>query len=499
MELRKHQSKAIEDIKFSFRMGNRKVVLAAPCSFGKTIVSAWLMKQVMDRGKTGLFLCDRIKLIDQTIKAFQINSVDFGVLQGEHELEDLAAPIQIASVQTLARRRVSQQFDLIIVDECHTQYSFLQNYLHTFPRSKIIGLSATPFSKGLGDYYQDLIVPCTTMDLLEKGFLAPVKYYSGSSFSTKGIRTRGLATGGTDFDPLGLERAMDNNKKLVGDIVNNWLAFGEDAQTIAFTPSIKQSKFLVDTFAAAGITAKHIDCYMPMSERRKLFDQHDNGEFKILSNAKLLNVGYDNPKIGCIVDCYPTRSKINFVQRIGRGLRIAEGKDYCIVLDHAGNVKRHGFAELIVPDTLHKAKDKFTENKQVKRTKKDPTNDCPKCSRIIIGIKCNHCGFEFPKTKALETTDELLVQMKGSKIKNQKINLNKNQWYAELKTMEKIKKYNNGWAYNMFIKKFGHKPNANYTDFSFSVSMDVKNFITSQMIKYAYSKKKNYLKNFREK
>ena len=296
MELRPHQIKAIEMIRHSLRTGHKRPLLAAPCSFGKTITAAWLLKSAAEKGKRAIFFADRVKLIDQTISAFEALGLDFGVMQAQHYQTDTSKPIQIASIQTVARKERKPIFDLAIVDECHTAYESLTDLMTRYDQIPFIGLSATPYSKGLGKIYDDLLVPITTQELLDQGYLCPVEYYGGRSVSLKGMKTKALRTGGSDYDPDALAEAIEGDKELAGDIVKNWLELGI-GQTIAFSPSIKHSKFLVDLFLRAGVSAAHIDGYMDEDERQMLHKAHDDGTIKILSCSRLLNTGYDAPTV----------------------------------------------------------------------------------------------------------------------------------------------------------------------------------------------------------
>lgn len=493
MELRKHQQKSIDLIKESYRKGNKKIVLAAPCSFGKTIVAAHILKETFLKNNRGLFVCDRIKLIDQTVQVFKKYNVDFGVLQGNHIYENYEKNIQIASMQTLSKRKdFGLDFDCIIIDECHTQYGFMLKMLSEYKHNLVIGLSATPYTKNMGLVYDDLIVPITTQELLDLKYLAPIKYFVGKTIDFDLLnKFKSLPYGGNDFDPKQLEKVTDNDKLLTGDIVQNWLLHGENAQTIAFSPSIKQSKFLVEQFNKNGIPAVHIDCYDDPSKRRKLFKDHNEGKFKILSNAKLLNTGYDEPSVSCLIDCYPTKSLTTYVQRIGRIMRISEGKDYAIVLDHANNVKRHGFCESIVPDTLDVGNYNFQERSQIKKTKKQKINDCPECSQIIEGFECKNCGFKYPLTKKLEYTNEILKQVTNNNIKSKTYTIDdKKNWYSDLISIQKERNYKKGWAWYMYKAKFKEEPKGIIPYFSPKVSDEVQNFVKSQFIKYSYKKKR---------
>tara|TARA_R110000782_G_scaffold3953_1_gene14064 strand:- start:1245 stop:2717 length:1473 start_codon:yes stop_codon:yes gene_type:complete len=484
MNLRPHQEKAIEMLRASLRKGNKRPILAAPCSFGKTITAAALLKSAVLRGKKGIFICDRIKLVQQSLEAFSHHGLDFGVIQGNHELTNRNAPIQIASIQTLVRRPKLPEFDLAIVDECQTHYASLTKIMDTYNNVPFIGLSATPYSKGLGKHYDDLIVPITPRELLDQGYLCPVDYYGGRNANLKGVKTKALSTGGSDYDPSSLAAATEDDKGLVGDIVKNWIEHGENGQTIAFAPSIKHSKHLVDTFNAAGITAEHIDGYMDDEERQMIYDAHDRGEFKILSCSRLLNTGYDAPKVSCLIDCFPTKSLITFVQRAGRVMRTSEGKDKAIYLDHAGNVARHGFAEDIIPDALDDGTQRFNEKKLVKEKKEAKVKECPQCTKQFVSMRCA-CGYEIPMREQLESTDEILTKLTPDQRNKNDNKQDKSVFYSELLLYSRSRGYNMHWANHKYRDRYGVWPNAIKPQMVGEISAETKKYITSTQIRYS--------------
>lgn len=488
MQLRPHQEKAIQMLRESFSSGAKRPLVCAPCAFGKTHLAAYLCKGAQDKGGRVLFICDRIRLVDQTQDVFQSWGCYFGIIQSDHHLTDYSAPIQICSIQTLARR-IADGYDpnptLIIVDECHVAYNSVQEIFAKYPKAKVIGLSATPYSKGLGLIYDDLLIPATTQSLLDDGFLTPITYYGGAKADLKGIKRRSLSTGGSDYDPIALGKAVEEqSEKLTGDIIKNWLAHGENRQSIAFTPSIKHSQHLCEMFRAAGISAAHIDGYMDHQERQKLFDAHDSGEIKILSCSMLLSVGFDSISTSCLLDCYPTASKILFQQRAGRIMRLAPGKETAIYLDHAGNVTdRHGLVEWMIPEKLSTNEKKFKEEKQIRKQEKE-TKLCPDCGRIIISLKCA-CGFEFtPKKPALDSTQEILVRIKGKKATpSDRIYMGK--FYSSLLKLSREWGFRDGWAAHKYKERFGVWPRSIDINTSQPVLPEAKSWADASLIRYS--------------
>lgn len=496
MKLRPHQELAVEMLKDSLRAGNKRVVLGAPCSFGKTLTAAYILHNVIKKGKQAVIICDRLKLIEQTLEAYDGMGLEFGVIQGEHWRTDYSKPLQIASAQTLARRMEkfgdrAFPWDLAIIDECHTHYKYLTKIMERMNNIPMIGLSATPYSKGLGMYYQDLVVPTTPRELLANGYLCPVDYYGGRKIALEGVKTRRLSTGASDYDPGSLSKAVEGDTTLVGDVIANWKKHADGRQTVSFTPSINHSKELVRQFRDAGIGAEHVDGYMDPEEREDIIKAHDRGEFLILSCSRLLNTGWDSPSTSALIDCFPTKSLIVYIQRIGRIMRTAEGKNDAIVLDHAGNVARFGFAEDIVPESLDDGEKDYNERKQTQDSDKDePTvRECPQCYRQFIGLRCS-CGYEIPIKVEIKTTEEELQKL--AKAENKFVSIDeKRSFYSQLMGYSRMKGYQTHWADHKYRERFGVWPNAINKG---SLRLEDPTYDTLQWIKsrnIAWAKRKN--------
>lgn len=467
MNLRPYQHDGIQMIKRAMieckqESKPRNIILAAPCAYGKTITAAFLLKAYQDIGKRGIFICDRIKLVDQSIDAFTALGLDFSVIQAHHPLYNVNKPIQIASAQSLENFRQWPFVDFIIVDECHSLRQSVRDQMEKWNNIPFIGLSATPYSKGLGKHFHKLVVPVTPRELLEQGHLCPVDYYGGAKASLEGVKTKQLSSGGNDYLDSSLAEAIEKDEVMAGDIVKNWLKHARGRMTIAFSPSVKHSKHMVELFNEAGIPAIHIDGYMDREEQQDIYQAHKEGEFLILSCSRLLNTGYDEPAVSCLIDCYPTKSLIQFVQRAGRVMRTAEGKESAIYLDHAGNVSRHGFAEDIVPDSLDDGEKEYKESSLTKEKPPAKVKECPQCAQQMVGIRCK-CGYEIPIKEQIETDDQELEQLHSvdSKAWNRKTSKqDKADFYGMLKMYALKKGYSPGWASHKFRERSGVWPNS---------------------------------------
>lgn len=487
IELRPHQVEIVEALRASLRKGNRRVVIQAPCSTGKTAVAAWLMQSSMLKGKRSVMLCDRVKLVGQTCKTLD----DFGlagqysVMMADHELYDPHKLIQVCSTQTAMNRLDSPALaaDLFIIDECHVLFKSVRDIMLRWNNSVWVGLSATPMSKGLGapGLFEDLITTITTPELMDRGWLTRTEYYAGHQIDLSSVRSISVPTGGTDYNPKDLEKALLNDQVLTGDVIKNFkLHAGTDKLGISFSSSIAHSKALAEAMNQAGVAAAHIDGYMDVDERQVLFEAHRAGDIQLLCTSKLLNTGYDEPRIEVLLDLSATRSKIQYCQRAGRIWRIHPGKEKAIYLDFCGNVKRHGFPELICAETLDDGTKRYDEKSLLK---KDPDEreaimqTCPRCGSLYKFRRCGACGFELPSTAKIYHDEQVLSQVKTTQKP-------KTEWLSELILVEMQRGYKQGWARHTFNAKFGHYPDRN-AEPARTASDEVINFVKYQQIRRA--------------
>ena len=175
-ELRPYQTQAIVDVEDALARGIKRIMLMLPTGGGKTLIASTMTA----RRRRVLFVVPRLELVGQTYEKFQQAGIyDVGIIQAYHPLTDSTRPIQICSQQTLARRQIPPA-DLVFIDEAHTLFNFNSDWF-TRPEWKdvpFIGLSATPWTKGLGRLYQEMIVAATTQDLIDQGHLSPFRVFA---------------------------------------------------------------------------------------------------------------------------------------------------------------------------------------------------------------------------------------------------------------------------------------------------------------------------------
>jgi superfamily II DNA or RNA helicase len=358
-----HQARALAELRARVSAGKRRVMIMLPTGGGKTRLAAEIIRSALAKDKTIAFVVPRISLIDQTLNAFW----DVGVrctapMQGDHPLTDSDQPVQVASVQTLGRRQ-RPPADLVIVDEAHLLHKPAAEWLTDPDQAhvKFVGLSATPWTTGLGRLYDDLIVGATIEELIQAGHLSPFKAFAPSEPDLAGVRT---VAG--DYHETELAERV-NTAKLVGHVVAEWLRRGEDRPTLSYAVNRAHAQHIRDRFLEAGVACEYIGAFVYRRERERIFDAFRKGEIKIISSVATIEVGVDLPMASCIIDARPTKSRMAFAQRIGRGLRVAPDKADCVILDHAGNHVRLGVVTDIRQDHLDAGNQSKGPRKQQER------------------------------------------------------------------------------------------------------------------------------------
>lgn len=433
-------------LRSSLRRGLKRPMLAAPCSFGKTTVASYLIKSALEKGKRSIFIADRIELIEQASERFFEDGIDHGIIQGDHPLTDLRKPVQIATIQTLDKRKIVD-FDFAIIDEAHTLYAAHKRYMDLYSAIPFIGLSASPYAKGLGKWFNNLLVPATTGDLMQQGYLCEYDCYAPSSPDMKGIRiVRG------DYDKNQLAERADK-PKLVGDIVKHHQELAKGRPTVVFAVDIKHSKHICDEFKKIGVRAVHVDCHTDKDTRALINEQFKAGQIDVLSCVALFEKGWDAPIASCLIMAAPTKSIMRYIQQVGRILRTHPGKDKSIILDHAGNTERHGWVEDIVPKELCDGTKKESELvKKEKKEKKQKPEKCSNCGYVKDTFICGKCGHKPEYMRNVEILDgELEKKSKKKKYSKEE----KTDLYAQFLWHANEKGYKSGWAYHKTIEKCG--------------------------------------------
>jgi len=488
-DLRGYQERAITDLRSALAGGRRRVVLYLPTGGGKTVVAAGIIQQARAKGKRVAFVCNRVELVLQTVEHLQAAGIDCGVVQSVNSRSEWL-PVLVCSIQTIARRGFPD-VDLIIVDECHgvAGSKDYRRMLRERKSVRTIGLTATPFSRGLGrldeelagPLFEEIIVAATIEELIRDGYLVDLDVYSPSEPDLTGVK---IVAG--DYHEGQLEEAT-NKPSLVGDIVEQWLKLGGNKQTVCFATSIAHSRHIVERFNAVGVSAEHVDAYTDPDERRDIIKGFKRGEFRILSNCSLLAEGFDAPATEVMILARPTKSLIRWIQMAGRVLRPAEGKTRALLLDHSGTAKRLGFPTDPLPLELDDGKPKKASERKEKPEALPKV--CASCSYLKPAKvqKCPMCGFEPKKIADVEIRDGELALMKRKSSK-ERIE-DKQAVYSQLLGYAGQHGYKDGWASNKYREYFGVWPKG-LTHRRAAVSPQMASWIRSQQIRWAKSKPK---------
>ena len=244
-----HQMQVIDKLRDGFRQGHKTQLLYAPTGFGKTEVAIYLMKATADKYNSAAIILDRLVLVDQTSNRLTKYKLDHGVFQSGHWKYDKHKRLQVASAQTVERRDNFPKIDLLIVDECHITRKQTTDLIKSNPDMKVIGLTATPFTKGLGGIYTNVVNGATTDWLVQNKYLTPLKV-----FIAKEIDMTGAKKVAGEWSP---DAVTERGIKITGDIVEEWIKktheiFGRPRKTIVFCAGVAHGANLVEQFAKAG-------------------------------------------------------------------------------------------------------------------------------------------------------------------------------------------------------------------------------------------------------
>lgn len=390
---RPFQHAAHEALRQGFRDGHKNQLIMAPTGAGKTYLGHRIAHEALVKGRKVVFVCDRTTLINQTSKTADAYGLSaHGIVQANHWRRAVDMPYQIASAQTIAKRGYWPAADVVIIDEAHTQLKVWVEFAQS-NKAACIGLSATPFSAGLGKIFTNLINATTMHDLTQSGVLVPMRV-----LSCKRVDMTGAATSGGEWtDAAAEERGMG----IVGDVVKEWVTHGENRKTIVFGATIRHCQEMAKQFLDAGVMAAVFTSETTAPERELLlkeYSKHDSC-LRVLISVEALAKGFDVPDVGCVVDCRPLRKSLSTaIQMWGRGLRSSPetGKQDCILLDHSGNITR--FAEdftSIFYDGLDALDMGEKLDKKIRRDDEEKdSKGCPACGYKPFHKRCMSCGFE---------------------------------------------------------------------------------------------------------
>ncbi len=445
--LRPRQQKAIADVRAAYASGRRAPILCAPTGAGKTFTAAEIIRSAVAKGNRVWFLAHLKEILDDTCTRLELAGIAYGRIMAGARSEP-HRDVQVVSVQTAVRRSDLKRPDLIIVDECHLAVA--STYRAVFEmcgNPLLLGLTGTPCrldGRGLGEMFDCIVPTCSTGDLIGEGLLAPIKYYAPSRPDLTAVHMRA-----GDYARDELEDIVDQ-PMITGDAVKHYRKMCHNRPAVAFCVSVKHAEHVAASFRAAGYRAVAVSGESNKQERKDALDGLRAGSIDVVCNAQLWVAGVDVPNIECIILLRPTKSLTFYLQAIGRGLRLADGKQHCTVLDHAGCVFEHGMPDIQREWSLEgRKKKKKSDAPAVKQCPMcfgvhEPTPACPMCGHIYTTVARN--GPQQVDGELIEFTMREAASIERAQVKEKKKEQASARTLAELEVIARDRGYKPGWA-----------------------------------------------------
>ena len=333
------QLPALEQLENVLEEGYNKAMVVMATGLGKTYLAAFFAK----RFKRVLFIAHLEEILNQAEKSFLrvIDNKATGIYNGKKKEGE--KDVVFASIQTLSRKRYLENFspndfDLIIVDELHhAAANSYQRVLDYFNPDFLLGITATPDRNDFRDIYSicdgNVAYRIDFMEAIQRGWLSPFHYY-GVYDDTDYSQIRWI---GNKYDREELVQ-IQLREELALNILEAWKKY-KKTRTIVFCSSIRQAVFLSTYFNENGYSTISLHSETKHISREDAIKQLDNNELDAIFTVDLFNEGVDIPSVDTLLFVRPTESLTIFTQQIGRGLRLHEDKEYCVVIDLIANYR----------------------------------------------------------------------------------------------------------------------------------------------------------------
>jgi superfamily II DNA or RNA helicase len=432
-------------------------------------------------------LLDRIILCDQTSQRLEKYHIDHGVMQSGHWRYRPHEKIQVCSAQTLERKGEFPGLNLLIVDEAHQTRQQTMEFIKNNPEIRVIGLTATPFTKGLGKTYTNVVSTVTTKQLVEQNVLVPLKVFISKEIDM----TDAKKVAGEWSQKESTTRGM----KITGDIVAEWIKktheiFKKPVKTIVFCSGVNHGADLARKFAEQGYNFIAVSYRDDDTFKRDVIEDFSKPDTEIhgLIATDILTKGFDVPDVLIGISARPfSKSLSSHIQQMGRIMRGCEGKEFAVWLDHSGNYLRF---RQDWEDVFEHGVDKLDDGKE--KTKPEPTDKekeaakCPACGSLWPSSSdaCSNCGHvRERKNKVVELPGEL-QELTGAMSKS-----DKQEWWSMLQWYVQTQGWSHGRAAHVYKEKFGVWPRGLYDKPVFP-SQEIVKFIDKGIRAYIRQMKK---------
>lgn len=414
MILRPYQLGAVASIYEYFATHAGNPIIAMPTATGKSVVIAEFCRGVLDAYQDQkILIATHVKeLIEQNHSKLIEHwpQAPAGIYSASVGRRDIA-PITFVGIQTVAKQ--PQKFgkvDLLLIDECHlvgasqnTQYlQFIEGLRMLNPALKVIGFTATPYRLGMGmlteggiftDICYDLTERHTFNRLIAEGFLCPL--ISKRTATELDVSDVGKQAG--EFIQKELQEAVDKSPITSAALKEAIASATVREHWLVFASGLTHASHICELLNLMGVPSAIVSGDMPKQERERILLEYKAGTYRAVVNMNVLTTGFDFPGIDLIVMLRPTSSPGLWVQMLGRGTRILEGKSNCLVLDFAGNTRRLGpINDPVIPRKKGATGSGGTA----------PVKICPTCNtynHASVRV-CECCGELFPTVIKVDAT-----------------------------------------------------------------------------------------------
>lgn len=487
LALYEDQLDVMEQLREGFRLKHQCQLLYAPTGAGKTEMAMALMQATAAKERRAAMAMDRQVLVNQTSARLDKYGIDHGVLMAGHWRYRPHLRIQVCSAQTIEARGSLPGTNLLIIDECHDIRKTLKDFLKNNPSVRGIGLSASPFTKGLASIYTRVVSATTTADLVSKKRLVPLKVFIAKQMDMKGATK---ASGEYTQEDAG-KRGM----KITGDIVNEWVSkttavFGGPRKTIVFCANVAHGIDLAQKFAESGFNFIPISYMSDDDFKKEAIADFATPTTKIhgLIACDILTKGFDVPDVMVGVSARPfAKSFSSHVQQMGRVMRASPGKEFALWMDHSGNyLKFQEDWEDLYYEGVKELKDEGEKTKPELTEKELEQRRCPKCSSLwpAKSDTCPACGYVRPRLNLIEHVEGEMVELAAGADRE-----TKQAWWSQILTWGESKGWSRGAASHKYRDKFGVWPRG-LNDTLAPITPEVGGWLKSKQIAWARSKAK---------
>lgn len=342
--MRPYQAADIGRLRAEYAKGLRAVIYQLATGGGKTVVFSNIIAGAVNKSRTVGVLTHRRELITQASAKLDWTGVAHGIMAAGLD-RDHDAPVQVMSIQSVINRLgVLPQFDFLVLDECH--HAVAETWaalLNSQPKAKILGVTATPVrrdGKGLGvdagGFFQSIVCGPSVATLTQAGYLAPVTVYEAA----RKIDTAGLRKVAGDWaagDEMAARACV-----VTGDAVAEYQAKAAGKSAVAFCVTVAHAEQVAQAFRDAGLRSACVHGATPKPERDSTLAALGTGGIDVVTACDLISEGLDIPSIGAAILLRPSGSLSLVRQQVGRGMRPKADGSALVVIDHAGNIERHG-------------------------------------------------------------------------------------------------------------------------------------------------------------